>query len=194
MWSRWSFEVDDKHLVTTQTWELSAGNKVALLGTTQHSRSKLWTLAILPYSLLLNCSIAQWSNLGVQKDITSTGFELQKWFLHQNGVELQCQWQIWLMFVHSADKLAKMRTKFHFIQAKLIMSVWCFTVHCCLGNCFIVKEDFCNNFFGWNCFLTATNWPRNLLDDIYFAGRVARGYERSAMVVWNVSCLICVTL
>ena len=130
MWSRWSFEVDDKHLVTTQTWELSAGNKVALLGTTQHSRSKLWTLAILPYSLLLNCSIAQWSNLGVQKDITSTGFELQKWFLHQNGVELQCQWQIWLMFVHSADKLAKMRTKFHFIQAKLIMSVWCLNVHC----------------------------------------------------------------
>ena len=34
------------------------------------------------------------------------------------------------MFVHSADKLAKMRTKFHIIQAKLIMSVWCFTVQC----------------------------------------------------------------
>ena len=33
------------------------------------------------------------------------------------------------MFVHSADKLAEMRTKFHIIQAKLIMSVWCFTVH-----------------------------------------------------------------
>ena len=33
--SWWSFEVDDKHLVTTQTWELSGGNKVALLGTTQ---------------------------------------------------------------------------------------------------------------------------------------------------------------
>ena len=33
-------------------------------------------------------------------------------------------------FVHSADKLAEMRTKFHIIQAKLIMSVWCFTVHC----------------------------------------------------------------
>ena len=32
------------------------------------------------------------------------------------------------MFVHSADKLAEMRTKFHVIQAKLIMSVWCFTV------------------------------------------------------------------
>ena len=30
--------------------------------------------------------------------------------------------------MHSADKLAKMRTKFHIIQAKLIMSVWCFTV------------------------------------------------------------------
>ena len=30
---------------------------------------------------------AQWSNLGVHKDITSTVFELQKWFLHQNGVE-----------------------------------------------------------------------------------------------------------
>ena len=34
------------------------------------------------------------------------------------------------MFVHSADKLTEMRTKFHVIQAKLIMSVWCFTVHC----------------------------------------------------------------
>ena len=33
-------------------------------------------------------------------------------------------------FVHSADKLAEMRTKFHIIQAKLIMSVWCFTVQC----------------------------------------------------------------
>ena len=30
---------------------------------------------------------AQWSNLGFHKDITSTVFELQKWFLHQNGVE-----------------------------------------------------------------------------------------------------------
>ena len=36
------------------------------------------------------------------------------------------------MFVHSADKLAEMRTKFHVIQAKLIMSVWCFTVQCYL--------------------------------------------------------------
>ena len=35
-------------------------------------------------------------------------------------------------FVHSADKLAEMRTKFHVIQAKLIMSVWGFTVHCAL--------------------------------------------------------------
>ena len=34
------------------------------------------------------------------------------------------------MFVQSADKLAEMRTKFHIIQAKLIMSVWCFTVQC----------------------------------------------------------------
>ena len=34
-----------------------------------------------------------------------------------------------LKFVHSADKLAEMRTKFHIIQAKLVMSVWCFTVH-----------------------------------------------------------------
>ena len=32
------------------------------------------------------------------------------------------------MFVHSADKLAEMRTKFQVIQAKLIMSVWCVTV------------------------------------------------------------------
>ena len=31
------------------------------------------------------------------------------------------------MFVHSA---AEMRTKFHIMQAKLIMSIWCFTVHC----------------------------------------------------------------
>ena len=38
------------------------------------------------------------------------------------------------MFVHSADKLAEMRTKFHVIQAKLIMSVWCFTVHCDIGE------------------------------------------------------------
>ena len=31
---------------------------------------------------------AQWTNLGVHKDIiTSTVFQLQKWFLHQNGVE-----------------------------------------------------------------------------------------------------------
>ena len=37
------------------------------------------------------------------------------------------------MFLHSADKLAKMRTKFHVIQAKLIMSVWCFTVQCYLA-------------------------------------------------------------
>ena len=36
------------------------------------------------------------------------------------------------MFVQSADKLAEMRTKFHIIQAKLIMSVWCFTVQCSL--------------------------------------------------------------
>ena len=37
------------------------------------------------------------------------------------------------MFVHSVDKLAKMRTTFHVIQAKLIMSVWCFTLlHCAL--------------------------------------------------------------
>ena len=35
-----------------------------------------------------------------------------------------------LKFVHSADKLAEMRTKFHVIQAKLIMSVWCVTVQC----------------------------------------------------------------
>ena len=35
-----------------------------------------------------------------------------------------------LQFVHNADKLAEMRTKFHIIQAKLIMSVWCFTVQC----------------------------------------------------------------
>ena len=34
------------------------------------------------------------------------------------------------MFVHSSDKLAKMWTKFHVIEMKLIMSVWCFTVHC----------------------------------------------------------------
>ena len=32
--------------------------------------------------------------------------------------------------MHSADKLAEMRTKFHVIQAKLIMSVWCFTLQC----------------------------------------------------------------
>ena len=31
-------------------------------------------------------------------------------------------------FVHSADKMAEMRTKFHVIQVKLIMSVYCFTV------------------------------------------------------------------
>ena len=40
------------------------------------------------------------------------------------------------MFVHNADKLAEMRTKFHIIQAKLIMSVWCFTVQCCPLNVF----------------------------------------------------------
>ena len=51
------------------------------------------------------------------------------------------------MFVHSADKLAEMRTKFHIIQAKLIMSVWCFTVHCypmfymCL-NVIVVRLQF----------------------------------------------------
>ena len=33
------------------------------------------------------------------------------------------------MLVHSEDKLAEMWTKFHVIQAKLIMSVWFFTVH-----------------------------------------------------------------
>ena len=44
---------------------------------------------------------------------------------------MQCQCQIiWLKFVHSADKVAEMWTKLHVIQAKLIMSVWCFTVHC----------------------------------------------------------------
>ena len=36
--------------------------------------------------------------------------------------------------MHSADKLAEMRTKFHVIQAKLIMSVWCFTVQCNYGG------------------------------------------------------------
>ena len=40
-----------------------------------------------------------------------------------------------LKFVHSADKLAEMRTKFHVIQAKLIMSVWCFTVQCTVALC-----------------------------------------------------------
>ena len=38
------------------------------------------------------------------------------------------------MFVHSADELAEMRTKFHAIQAKLIMSVWRFTVHCYIAE------------------------------------------------------------
>ena len=36
------------------------------------------------------------------------------------------------MFVHSADKLAEKRTKFHVIQAKLIMSIWCMVLHCAL--------------------------------------------------------------
>ena len=51
-------------------------------------------------------------------------------------------------FVHSADKLAEMRTKFHIIQAKLIMSVWCFTVQCdvwqpgnhCIDNNFHMED------------------------------------------------------
>ena len=50
----------------------------------------------------------------------------------------------------SADKLAKMQTKFHVIQVKLIMPVWCFTVQCdpsvsslsvVLGRCGIVDRD-----------------------------------------------------
>ena len=50
----------------------------------------------------------------------------------------------------SADKLAKMRTKFHVIQVKLIMPVWCFTVQCdpsvsslsvVAGRCGIVDRD-----------------------------------------------------
>ena len=44
--------------------------------------------------------------------------------------------------MHSADKLAEMRTKFHVIQAKLIMSVWCFTVQwtlSCLRHLSVVR-------------------------------------------------------
>ena len=64
--------------------------------------------------------------------------------------EMQCLWQICLMFVQSADKLAEMRTKFHVIQVKLIMPVWCFTVQCdpsvsslsvVAGRCGIVDRD-----------------------------------------------------
>ena len=37
--------------------------------------------------------------------------------------------------MHSADNLAEMRTKFHIIQVKLIMSVLCFTVlHCAISQ------------------------------------------------------------
>ena len=36
--------------------------------------------------------------------------------------------------MHSVDKLAEMRTKFHVIQVKLIMSIWCFTGQCCLWS------------------------------------------------------------
>ena len=46
--------------------------------------------------------------------------------------------------MHSADKLAEMRTKFHVIEAKLIMSVWCFTVHCY------------HSLKMWNCHFTVT--------------------------------------
>ena len=57
------------------------------------------------------------------------------------------------MFVHSADKLAEMRTKFHIIQAKLIMSVLCFTVHwqgdTKVGAC-MVPLDGDENSFSYN--------------------------------------------
>ena len=42
-------------------------------------------------SSLALCNSALLSNLGILKDMTSIVFELQKWFLHQNGVEMQCQ-------------------------------------------------------------------------------------------------------
>ena len=52
------------------------------------------------------------------------------------------------MFVHSADKLAEMRTKFHVIQAKLIMSVWCFTVHCFPPAPSLHLSDVCSHLAG----------------------------------------------
>ena len=48
------------------------------------------------------------------------------------------------MFVHSADKMAEMRTKFDVIQAKL-MSVWCFTVQCYLSFSLTYDDDVISN-------------------------------------------------
>ena len=74
---------------------------------------------------------AQWSNLGVHKNITSTVFELQIWFLHQNGVKFckKCNANDKSIEVCAqCGQTGQMRTKFHVIQAKIIMSVWCFNV------------------------------------------------------------------
>ena len=54
-------------------------------------------------------------------------------------------------FVHSADKMAEMRTKFHVIQVKLIMSVWGFTVHWSLATA------------GYNWLHTTGDWGGGVL-------------------------------
>ena len=65
------------------------------------------TISVFTVSLLTPAN-AQWSNLGFHKDITSTVFELQKWFLHQNGIEFNLKSKSWLVqnALTQAQKLA----------------------------------------------------------------------------------------
>ena len=74
-----------------------------------------------------------------------------------------------VMFVHSEDKLAKMQTKFHVIQVKLIMSVWCFTVHC--ARLVIVVPS---NSTQQQCPLCIVQWEQSeIILLVSSAGRVA---------------------
>ena len=82
--------------------------------------------------------------------------------------------------MHIADKLAEMRTKFHVIQAKLIMSVWCFTVHWChLGD-----ELCCQQFLVSNILLLADQFIQKILPN-WQAGRLAPAPAQPRSCIWN---------
>ena len=67
--------------------------------------------------------------------------------------------------VHSADKLAEMWTKFHIIQAKLIMSAWCFTVQWNIN--YVLGWDSVTNTGPRNSSLKVHSWPSSFVTIIH---------------------------